>query len=530
MPDRNERTTAAPMPDESSRLSADLRRVAQSAQLSRAARAVLLSTCDREQAFAVVEDAAASCGSALVHITPSALREFSSDRLAWTAAGVSDRSPIEMLTTAREQITDCKPRIVIFEELVPTLKDGTEHVAARIMLSELLAATDLPAGLVLVLVEGPHAEGQLPSMIAAQVVKLQVSYPRATELAGLARTEAAAIAHEARVLVDAKEIQRQGELFADGLVGMTRKSARDLLRDALAPNVSDFAQAREYLRQQKVMRLSRELAMEVLDTSAVERPSGVDNLMRFIEIQKPRMRQYGKGRARGVLLIGPPGTGKTMLARALGNIVELPVVVFRIQRLMNSLLGETERLFAQAFATLEAMAPCVVFVDEIEKAFGDSSERDGGTMMRVTGSLLSWLSDNLNPNYIVATCNSLTRMGEIGLTMTRSERFDAAFFMDVPNHSARASILRTLLDGQVPDPARCAEQVAAQTDKFSGADLFAVVKHGMATAAHDGCGLQMQYLLSEVSRKQSRAKALYEEFQPLRAWAAKFCEPAADID
>jgi ATP-dependent 26S proteasome regulatory subunit len=151
-------------------------------------------------------------------------------------------------------------------------------------------------------------------------------------------------------------------------------------------------------------------------------------------------------------------------------------------------------------------------------------------MMRVTGSLLSWLSDNLNPNYIVATCNSLTRMGEIGLTMTRSERFDAAFFMDVPNHSARASILRTLLDGQVPDPARCAEQVAAQTDKFSGADLFAVVKHGMATAAHDGCGLQMQYLLSEVSRKQSRAKALYEEFQPLRAWAAKFCEPAADID
>ncbi len=130
-----------------------------------------------------------------------------------------------------------------------------------------------------------------------------------------------------------------------------------------------------------------------------------------------------------------------MLARVDGQLTGLPMVVLRIASLMNSLLGATERLFMRAFATLEAMAPCIVFIDETEKAFADSgSETDGGAMMRVTGSLLSWINDNPHPNYIIATCNSLGRMGEIGETMTRSGRFDAIFFLDVPDARARRAI------------------------------------------------------------------------------------------
>ena len=92
-----------------------------------------------------------------------------------------------------------------------------------------------------------------------------------------------------------------------------------------------------------------------------------------------------------LLFYGPPGTGKTMLARSIGRIVELPVVEFRISSLMNSYLGMTERRFAQAFATLEAMAPNVVFIDEIEKAFASAASRstDGGLSQRMFGSLLT---------------------------------------------------------------------------------------------------------------------------------------------
>ncbi len=115
-------------------------------------------------------------------------------------------------------------------------------------------------------------------------------------------------------------------------------------------------------------------------------------------------------------------------------------------------------------------------IDELEKAFGDSSERDGGTMMRVTGSLLSWLSDNPFPNFIIGTANSLARMGEIGLTMTRSERFDAAFFVDVPVQDGRRRMLARWLADKIDDHEEVAATLAAETEKFSGADLHSVVK------------------------------------------------------
>jgi len=205
-------------------------------------------------------------------------------------------------------------------------------------------------------------------------------------------------------------------------------------------------------------------------------------------------------------------------------------VEFRISSLMNSLLGETERRFAQAFATLEAMAPNVVFIDEIEKAFGDSSERDGGTMMRCTGSLLSWLSDNPYPNFIVATSNSLKRMGEIGLTMTRSERFDASFFVDVPNTASRRLMLERWLSGKVTDIDCISQELANYTEKFSGADLRSIVKKAISRAEYTHVELNMDILKDEAERKRMRAFALYDEFQELRRWGRMHCDPAGPTD
>ena len=501
----------------------DLARVIRAARTMQTVRACLVTTRDREQAISIVVQSAADAGIALYHYTVAARRRYDRERLTWKLLAAGDPDPAALLGSVSETQGG---GVFIIEDCVPMLRDEGGDRAARMKLAEMLSASAPTPGIVLVFVEPPEAASRLPALLSEQIVKLNVPYPRADELRLMAREEIALVAHQTKTIMSVDSIRDSAEALTDGLVGTTRKAAQDVLRDALCEAPGNCEAAAGYLKKRKVERLSRDLAMNVLDTDTVEMPIGLDNLMEYLAVHKDHMRMTGNGRARGVLLVGPPGTGKTMLARAVGNVVGLPVVEFRISSLMNSLLGETERRFAQAFATLEALAPSVVFIDEIEKAFGDSSERDGGTMMRTTGALLSWLSDNPYPNYILATCNSLTRMGEIGLTMTRSERFDAAYFVDVPAKDARIQMMERWLKDRIPSASLAARQLAEETDKFSGADLYSLIKQAAARAEHAGQTLTLEHLREEAVRKHPRVLALYEEFRDLRRWGSTYCEPA----
>ncbi|QDT16777.1 AAA family ATPase [Alienimonas californiensis] len=142
---------------------------------------------------------------------------------------------------------------------------------------------------------------------------------------------------------------------------------------------------------------------------------------------------------KGVLLLGPPGSGKSAFAKALGSEVGRPTLSLDIGGLMGSLVGQSEENTRRALATVEAMSPCVLFIDEVEKALAGTSggQQDSGVGTRMLGALLSWLADRPRGVFAVATSNDASRLPA---ELTRSGRFDATFFLDLPAAEERALI------------------------------------------------------------------------------------------
>ena len=163
---------------------------------------------------------------------------------------------------------------------------------------------------------------------------------------------------------------------------------------------------------------------------------GLEGLKRFC------LRSLTSGRkgARGVLLLGCPGTGKSMFAKALGKEVERCTISLDLGRMFCSLVGESERMMRETLKVVDRMEPSVLFIDEIEKGLSgiqSSGKTDGGTGSRIFGTLLTWLNDHKSETYVVATCNDIS---QIPPEFLRQERWDGIFFVDLPAYEERERI------------------------------------------------------------------------------------------
>jgi ATP-dependent 26S proteasome regulatory subunit len=237
-----------------------------------------------------------------------------------------------------------------------------------------------------------------------------------------------------------------------------------------------------------------------------------------------RAAEFGLTFPRGLLLIGVPGCGKSLCARAVATEWGLPLLRLDTGSLYNKYIGETESNFRRAMRTAERLAPCVLFIDELEKAFASGGSDDGGVSMRVLGTFLSWLQDRKQEVFVVATANDVSRLPPEFL---RKGRFDETFFVDLPDADTRTEILRIHLRRRSQDPdAFQLDLVTTATHTFSGAEIEQVIVSALYTAFSEGIALTTGHMLREAAATKPLAIMMAEKIAALREWARERTVPA----
>ncbi len=226
--------------------------------------------------------------------------------------------------------------------------------------------------------------------------------------------------------------------------------------------------------EQKKQLVKKTSGLEIFDPEDIDEIKGLDIAKNYIT------KAIKSGIGKGSLLVGIPGTGKSLLAKQIGKITELPTIVLDLGAIFGSLVGESERNISHALKTVEAMAPCILFIDELEKGLSginSSDKTDGGTGSRVFGKFLTWLNDKNSGVYVIATANDISKLPP---EFTRSGRWNWIFFVDLPNKEEREEMLKYYCKKYG------VKYTPVNTENFTGAEIKALVENAYIL----GCSLE----------------------------------------
>lgn len=229
-----------------------------------------------------------------------------------------------------------------------------------------------------------------------------------------------------------------------------------------------------------------------------------------------RAQEYGLSPPKGLLLIGVQGCGKSLCAKAVAAEWKLPLIRLDPSNLYNRYVGESEKNLKRAIRLAEAMAPVVLWIDEIEKSLSQE-DADGGPAQRIFGTFLSWLQDKKENVFVIATANDISKLPP---ELLRKGRFDEIFFVDLPDAAARRRIFEIHLERRKRDPAKFdLLRLVDITEGFSGAEIEQAVVSALYTAFSNQRELCTEAIAEEVELTKPLSVTMAERIDALRAWA-----------
>lgn len=320
---------------------------------------------------------------------------------------------------------------------------------------------------------------------------------------------------DARVQVDRTAL----DMLVHNLAGLTASDTERLARNAVyqdgaitACDIPAVMQAKyELLNQSGVL-------FYEYDTTRFADIAGFRNLKVWLTQRRSAFQQQENALdpPKGILLIGVQGCGKSLAAKAAAGLFNIPLLRLDFASLYDKYHGETERNLRESLRTAEVMAPCVLWIDEIEKGIATGHE-DSGTSKRVLGSFLTWMAERAGTVLVVATANDISALPP---ELVRKGRFDEIFFVELPSPTVRSDILQIHLRKRGLDPSTCdLPQLVQATEGFSGAEI----EQGVVSALYAAQALRQntdtRHLLAEFRKTKPLSVVMAESIDALRAWA-----------
>jgi ATP-dependent 26S proteasome regulatory subunit len=327
------------------------------------------------------------------------------------------------------------------------------------------------------------------------------------------------------------------DAMSANLRGLTEEEAERAVSQALvtryalcAETVTDVLEAKKQLLRHSGM-------LEFIDASDnMGSVGGLENLKHWLGQRRgaweDSAREFGLEAPKGMIILGVQGCGKSLCARAVAGEWKLPLVKFDTSAVYDKYIGETEKRIRKVFQVAEGLAPCVLWIDELEKVFAgsgpDSASADAGVSSRLLASFLSWMQDRKAAVFVAATCNNVTVLPP---ELIRKGRFDELFFVDLPNQAERKQIFSIQLARRKRNPAEFdLEKIAAAAKGYSGAEIDAAVQGALYAAYSEKKPLSTQLLIDALTQTVPLSTTRAEEIAALREWAGTRAVPASARD
>jgi ATP-dependent 26S proteasome regulatory subunit len=424
------------------------------------------------------------------------------------------KDPLAALDQVIDQV---EPALFIFKDLHPYLNKANFAVIRK--LKEI--ALQLKHSLKTILIVSPVLD--LPAELEKEVCVVQFPLPGLPDLAALLDRVIDEVHTVEQVRVELDEPGRERLLQA--ALGLTLTEAENVLAKMLVKHErlgGDLV--REIFTEKQQIIRKNGLLEYCTPGESFAAVGGLGVLKDWLQKRAlaftEEARAFGLPAPKGLLLLGVQGCGKSLCAKAVADLWQLPLLRFDMGRMFGSLMGSSEENVRRAIAVAESIAPAVLWVDEIDKAFAGASGSglaDGGTTARVIGTLLTWLAEKTAPVFVVATANDISQLPP---ELLRKGRLDELFYVDLPTEAERREILQIHLRKRGRDPVKfhLAPLIEASRE-FSGAEVEEAIISALYDAFYARQELATEHILLALGQTVPMARTMAEAIQRLRQWS-----------